>query len=729
MTNSALAREMGVWTHYNAYNDVKIVVPTSDGVFALSGEGLLYSYKPSDETFTEFNTSTYLNDYNSITDIVYNSATRRMLICYDNTRLDILSTKDNSSVNISAIANETTMNKKTIINVFSHGKNAYVVMPWGIIIINMERQEILDTYRLDTDKETISDVFVEGDMMYVSTSAPLEPYGTTMICGDTKKNLIDKDNWQAVDADKQTEILSKMKAIKQQRNIYTTGTEKKNADLISDKVNNCYWGSDDDNNLVRYKKEDGAYVAVSKALKPYGPSSNKFYKIRWQNNNLYTVSEGFIAFEYIPDKAAVVQMLNSDGKWCTFEKPMCKHPYTHTFNLSNDIVVDPRDTAHVFVAANEGLYEYLSGKFVKHYNSDNSLIPGFKDNSNSKNYQMILGMAYDKNNTLWVLNSYCSRGLMSLKQASPRDTTAAGNVWNYYKHKELDVYSPAERYLSHAFFAKDGKMWFLNGHGLETSFYRYDPWLDELITFEPKHNQDNAPLYSGDDYQFLRDIAEDKEGNIWITGNRGLEYLPKDMQNAPSKVIYQYKVNRDDGTGLADYLFPVIDASCVLFDSANRMYLSTIGNGIYIVSADKKTELAHYTADNSPLKSNKVYYMQLDEKTGTLYISTDKGLCSVVTDATEVPESLNKENIKVYPNPVKPEYTGDVMIEGLTVGADIKITTATGVVVHEGKSTSGIYRWDACDRWGERCSTGVYNILLVSATGEESTVAKVAIVK
>ena len=127
--------------------------------------------------------------------------------------------------------------------------------------------------------------------------------------------------------------------------------------------------------------------------------------------------------------------------------------------------------------------------------------------------------------------------------------------------------------------------------------------------------------------------------------------------------------------------------------------------------------------------SNNVRCLALDEQTGTLYCSTDRGLCSVRTDAIAVPSSLDKNNIRVYPNPVRPDYTGMITFEGLTVGADIKITTATGAVVHTGRSTSALYQWDGCDQSGNRCASGVYNILLATDDGSEGCVAKVAIIK
>lgn len=725
------AMTFGTWTYYHAYTNLTHVVPVGNQVFALS-EGLLYSYNVKEDSYTEYDYSNYLSDYNSITDICYNQTTKRLVICYNNGNIDLLSVSNGNVENISAIYKETTSRDKTIKACHCNGKYAYITMPYGVVIINTERAEISNTYRIAEVENTITGTYVSGDSIYVVSSEKLSDYGSTVIAGSLKTNLLDDNNWKACSSETATDVTAKINTTQQQRSIYLVGnTAKKNPDLVSDTYNKCYWGSNADNILTRYEKQDGSYVESGSAKKPYGPSSNNIFNLKFKHNNLYCISMGMqtmLTSKYKPN-TGVIQVLNtSNDKWNTFETPskdIIKHNYTNSSNLT----IDPRDTAHVMVGSNEGVYEFLSGKFIKHYDKSNSPIKSLQD-GNSATYQMVLGLEYDKSGRLWVLNTFCSNGILSLDQSSPRDTTTANNVWkNYTDHPEINVFKPYERYLTHPFFDSKGKLWFINAHYYEGAFYRYNTDTDELKQYVPRTNQDGGTVYDDQGTGWIRHINEDQQGNIWIAGTKGIAYIPADKQETLSNEVYLHKVNRNDGSNFADYLLYNIDATCILFDKANRMFVSTMGNGIYVISADHNEEIAHYTTSNSNIMSDVVYFLALDDKTGTLYASTSNGLCSVTTDAREVPQSLSKDNIKVYPNPVTPDYTGPITIDGLTIGADIKITTASGAIVHRGRADAVLYQWDGCDLEGNRCASGVYNILLATSEGESGCVGKIAIVK
>ena len=109
-------------------------------------------------------------------------------------------------------------------------------------------------------------------------------------------------------------------------------------------------------------------------------------------------------------------------------------------------------------------------------------------------------------------------------------------------------------------------------------------------------------------------------------------------------------------------------------------------------------------------------------------IGTDKGLCSYEGQAT-VPEiELVGDNLKVYPNPVRPEHRQGVTLTGLTVDADIKVVTSGGQVVAAGTSAGGSFVWDACGLDGSRVKPGVYYFLISTADGKKGATAKVVVI-
>ena len=59
----------------------------------------------------------------------------------------------------------------------------------------------------------------------------------------------------------------------------------------------------------------------------------------------------------------------------------------------------------------------------------------------------------------------------------------------------------------------------------------------------------------------------------------------------------------------------------------------------------------------------------------------------------------------------------------------MKVTTATGYLVAEGRSTGGTFTWDGRDRYGKRVASGVYNIVTAKSDGSKGTVCKVAVVR
>ncbi len=106
-----------------------------------------------------------------------------------------------------------------------------------------------------------------------------------------------------------------------------------------------------------------------------------------------------------------------------------------------------------------------------------------------------------------------------------------------------------------------------------------------------------------------------------------------------------------------------------------------------------------------------------------------KGRCSYTTDVNNSYGELNDDNVYAYANPVTPDYTGPITITGLTENCQVKITNASGSVVHTGRSIGGSYQWNGCDQRGERVASGVYMVLIATKEGEKGCVTKITIVK
>ena len=97
-------------------------------------------------------------------------------------------------------------------------------------------------------------------------------------------------------------------------------------------------------------------------------------------------------------------------------------------------------------------------------------------------------------------------------------------------------------------------------------------------------------------------------------------------------------------------------------------------------------------------------------------------------DATDPASSMSNSNLKVYPNPVRPDYHGKVHITGLMMNSNVKIVSAAGKLVAEGTSIGGEFSWDGCMQSGRRVTSGIYYALCTDEEGNKGACAKILIV-
>ena len=201
------------------------------------------------------------------------------------------------------------------------------------------------------------------------------------------------------------------------------------------------------------------------------------------------------------------------------------------------------------------------------------------------------------------------------------------------------------------------------------------------------------------------------------------------IESGVNNEVTQVKVPREDGTDYADYLLGSAIVTVMTIDDAGRKWIGTQGSGVYLISEDNMQEVHHFTTDNSPILSNTIESLAINHETGEVFIGTDVGLCSYMSDATAAVDKMTKDNIYAFPNPVPSGYNGLITIRGLSFNADVKILTVSGRLVAQGRSKGGTYTWDGRDSQGRHVASGVYMIATATSDGKSGVVAKVAVVK
>ena len=456
------------------------------------------------------------------------------------------------------------------------------------------------------------------------------------------------------------------------------------------------------------------YSSLVATLKPGGPKYNNFKFMKFSHNRLYSCGGGYSASGEL-NLPGTIQILK-DGEWIILQDNL-QEVTGWEFIDTECVEPDPNDPEHIFAGGRTGLYEFKNGNLLKTYNLDNSELKSAVKPA-SPTYVFVFGLCYDSSNTLWLLNS------SNYDYESIWELSSDGTFISHAK-EELKNGNKSLKAMRSPFYDSRGYIWFVNIHWEMPSIYCYDPKTDQIIhKFTTLVNQDGLTY---EDYTPTC-ITEDLDGNIWIGTTIGAFVIESNTIGTSSAVTTQIKVPRNDGTNLADYLMASAHINTMVIDGAGRKWIGTLDNGIYLISADNMTELEHFTTDNSSLISNGVNSLAINNDTGELFIGTDAGLCSYITDATTAVQTMEKEQCYAFPNPVVAGYEGLITVRGFSLDSDVKILTASGKLIAQGRSNGGTFTWDGRDSSGRRVASGVYMVAAATKDGKKGTVCKIAII-
>ena len=457
------------------------------------------------------------------------------------------------------------------------------------------------------------------------------------------------------------------------------------------------------------------YIDVVSKLQPGGPKHNSFGWMRFINGKLYTCGGEY----YAP---AALQVWNGND-WSIYQETFDKG--NEPVSIQGPLCFDVRQTSQgeqLFLGARNGLFEFQDNNIVNYYNYQNSPIERFDGKSND--YEMVTGVKFDASNNLWFLNSQApAASLIRLTDGT------------FHKHNHAELMklndggftNKSNGNLANIMIDSQGIMWFVNNNWVTPAFYQYDRENDDITAYESFVNQDGIKITLNNG---VRCITEDANHDLWIGTDAGPLVFERNAMNDNHPTFIQVKVPRNDGTDYADYLLSGIDITAIAIDGGGRKWFGTNGNGVYLISADNMTQIQHFTTENSKLLSDIVLSIAINSQSGEVFFGTEQGLCSYISDAIEPAESMDKDHVYAYPNPVNfKNYSGLITVTGLTLNADVKITNAAGYLIAEGRSNGGLFTWDGRDKNGNRVGSGIYNVLTATQDGKKGTVCKIAIVK
>ena len=749
------AATIGEWTYYLSYHDATHCIPVGKSIYALYAGNLLI-YDTEDGAVT---TPTKLDGLSEKQIVLMQDcqAAQKVILIYNNGNIDLLH-RDGTIENMPQYKNKyagSSLNDLSVV-----GNDAFLATSEGIVHINVKQAEFTGFYTLKTP---IYSATMSGNVLYAATDAgvyhcditenPLDVatwsiYNTTVArqliaMGDhlylntAKKGvyLLSASNPtpQQLIKTAQTSYFADSKGIifynktsytpinsQTPTSVASTVTLPSSTNAICRTTDGTLWMAQGFDGLNAYKATDSGLQATTTSIGGFGPKRDLCYFLRYAGERLLVAGGRLDPFDLIHYPGTA--MYYEKGAWTIFEEEGIAEHSGGKYQDLTSIIQHPDDpTQHTLTSARVGLFHFKDGKYAGYHSLDNS--PLVSAAANSKNYVRTDGLQYDHEGNLWMVNNQVDSVIViRMKNGSWRKL----------------FYAPLEQAptLATTLFDRKGRFWicsrrtvnYHNGGLMGIDYAGTIDTQDDDYSYYRSHitNQD------GTSYKFegVQTIAEDHDGRIWVGTDIGLFVIdnPDEWFNDDFRIT-QVKVPRNDGTNLADYLLYGMPIISITVDGANRKWIGTSGNGVYLVSASGQEILHHFTSENSPLLSNNVTSIAIHPRTGEVMMGTDGGLVSYQSDATSPSETLSEGTIQIFPNPVRPEYHGNVTITGLTTDADIKIVTSGGQLVATGTSMGGTWQWDGRNFSGGYAGSGIYYVLIATADGNTTVAGMLTVIR
>lgn len=747
---------MGNWrVHFSAKSTIGIA-NNSNSVFMATKNGVA-KYDTEDNSLSDLTVTNGLSDLN-ISAIGDNDDI--ILIGYLNGNIDVL--KGSEIINVPWIKNAQVSGSKTVNNFYFVGNRVYISTNIGIVIYDIENNEIEDTYYPNLAPE-INDITIFNDTIFAATNKGiymasihqnfLNDYNNWKKKSNLPANLINAEfsqvesfgaslffsyNTDVFNADslykmeknnqmvnfyegipstinslnsegnqliiaKQYNTLFYNESLENINNIfdYTFGSIPTPIDII--RFKDYYWIADADNGLVKAKT-----TWDNKQVFSNTPSTDGSYRLDIQYGKLLVASGGLthnLHNNYFRGGVHVFQ----NEKWNNINS-------ISDSNISQDmwdiicVSINPNNLEEMAFGSYSvgGMSIYKNGKFSENFTENNSPLEIQQGNNGT---HIISDLKYDEEGNLWVANA----GVNPLKMYSK------DGVWYTF-----DLGSAAKgKFPNRLTIDSDGNKWVAFSGGGIVVFNENGTLAD--ISDDKKVALSTSAGYGSLPSSDVKAVAEDVDGEMWIGTETGLA------------VVYGKSKLFDGGYGDADaqeillkygeeveVLLGTSAITAIAIDGGNRKWIGTSSSGVFCLSPNGTEEVYRFTTENSPLLSNGILDIKIDHISGEVFFATESGLISYRADATIGDKEFS--NVKVFPNPVRPGYNGVITIQGLGYESDVKITDVSGNLIYRTKSNGGTVVWDGNRLSGERVQTGVYLIWTAITSDSGKNVAKVVVI-
>lgn len=738
------------WSSFYSYNQITGVVGANDGLVYGLAENSLFSYDPTANEVVPITTVNGLlgDDINTLS-----ISDNYMMVGYQNGMLGVHNLTDGSVVLDNSIDRNITIpgNNKAINSFLLKDQTLYISANYGISSYDFVNNRFIDSYFFGVNNSQIqvNQTALVGTSLYAATveglykastddpNLVLESAWTKIAAGQWKAIGLVNNTLLGIVQSGGTSICNALindVAIERHRESGTLLWVDVNEDALILSFSNKILSFDADQlvstlatataNLSGQKFSSATQLggnlfigtsgsglllhnpSETRVVSPSGPLRNDIFDLSVVADNEMWIAHGAFSQSYNP------YPLNAYGISRLSEEGWQNLPYSSLSGALSivSVVPNPNDTSQVFACAmHQGLLEINNGVVGTLWNHTNSGLESinpieFGENPNYRSVR-VRDVAFDSEGAMWSITSFVAKGLkkrsvdgnwqsVDLLPVLSSPKRAAG-------YSKLEISPNDEIYFGSS---SSGLIGYAEINGT--------PVLRSIGVAE------NLPA------EDVRSVALDYDDNLWIGTTNGLRVLYGASRMFTQEVSASTVVLEEGGN--VGELLANQNIKAIEVDGNNQKWVATDGAGVFLFAEDGKKTIHHFTKENSPLPTNFIQNLAYDNQSGKIFIATSSGLVAFQGNAFAPSETL--ENIEVYPNPIRPRYTGPLTIRGLQADCVVKITDIVGNAVYETTSTGGSVQWDMNSFSGKRVRSGVYLIFVTTKDGMDSSVEKVMII-
>ncbi|HAD79161.1 MAG TPA: hypothetical protein DCF99_06820 [Flavobacteriaceae bacterium] len=718
------------WADLFSYNNVKLLEEVN-GVIYCGTENGIFLFNPQNPTsdWIKLNKTNFLNNV-GVSAMAYDKDSDSFLVGYENGGLDLL--KSGESTMVLDIKWNGFSGDKKVNHIFINDGIAFISGAFGIVSYDLKEEEFKETTRTNT--AVVNDAAILNNKLYIATSNGIysseltskklnNPNINSWIQPTFNQNvtnieLFENQIYYSINNELKTLNGSSVGSYNTILNLKSSNgqlivTQNNQVSILNGLdypiidedgneinfnsgifINNIYFGGSVNHGIINLSNHKEYY--------PDGPFTNKAWSVTTKSGKVWIAPGGTESYSNVLE--------NNDGFFYYDTKKWNNFRSKDIFDIRDVLRIAPHPDKdkNTFIVSSFNKYGRDKNGRTDLLEFDVDLIPKKIINEQFPSSR-ISGLAYDKLGNLHIGASYPDGKSPDYQSVYYVERNANGTWKSYDVDKTSPIVALSPDFSDVYTYYASGRQ----GGGVTVLDKKY-----EIVTTMTTSNK--LPINN------VLTVANDKSNNLWIGTEQGLVVLyGADNAVSSNNIVAEPIVIIQDG--IPEALLTDVGIYAIKVDNANNKWIATNGAGVYYVSDSGESTKLHFTSKNSPLPSDIVYDVSIDESTGKVFFATEKGVVSYNGDVST--EANNFNNAIAYPNPYRPEYKGNVTIKNLPNRALVKITDIVGNLLFEKKAEGGIVEWNTNNAKGKPVASGIYLVLMTNADGTETKTLKIAVVR